>query len=680
MCGIFGLIANHHSGLTQNKSKQIIEKLFILSESRGKESAGIAIKNCVDKKIQVVKHSIPASQLVESDEYKSFVQSALQSSFDSNGKINQSFAVIAHARLVTNGSQENNNNNQPVIKSGSVAVHNGIITNLDDLWNKYSHLGREFEVDTEVFIAIIKHHIASGNSIIDAVQLAYQEMKGTASTAILFSEFNKVLLASNNASLYYAFNQEKGILIFASENHILQTAINELNLKQEFALSDSIWSEPFSGKLIDLQTFEIEKFNLNENKGADASEPLNVKDEIINHSPDKPIDFSSGAKQIEQLKLSPLRNLLEFNLEAVNKLKRCTKCLLPETFPFIQYNNQGVCNYCDKYIVKKQGAKEQEFKDLMKQYRSKDGKPDCIIPFSGGRDSSYGMHYIVHELGLHPITYTYDWGMVTDLARRNIARVCGKLGIENIIVSADIHMKRKNIRMNVEAWLKKPQLGMIPLFMAGDKQFFYYVNQIKKQTGIKLDIWSTNILENTDFKVGFCGISPNFDKTRPDYLPLSSKIGLAWYYGKNFLGNPAYLNSSIKDTISSFYSYYAEPRTHFYQLFDWIKWDEQKIEKTLFEEYNWEVSPDTTTTWRIGDGTAAFYNYIYYTVAGFSEFDTFRSNQIREGLITREEGLRFINQENRPRFESMKWYFDTIGVDFEKAIKVVNAMPKLYSL
>lgn len=680
MCGIFGLIANPASGLTQNKSNEIIEKLFILSESRGKESAGIAVKNTADKKIQVVKHSIPASQLVGSDEYKKFINNALQSAFDTNKKISNPFAVIAHARLVTNGSQENNNNNQPVIKSGSVAVHNGIITNVDDLWQKYQHLGREFEVDTEVFVAIIKHYITSGKSIIDAVQLAYQEIKGTASTAILFSEFNKIILASNNASLYYAFNKDKGILIFASENHILQTAINELNLKQEFGLSDAIWSEPFSGKIIDLHSFEIEKFSLKENKGAFANEQHELKDEIVNHSPDKPINFEAAKIQLEQLKLSPLRNLLEFNLDAVNKLKRCSKCLLPETFPFIQYDNQGVCNYCHKYIVKKQGAKELEFKELMKQYRSKDGKPDCIIPFSGGRDSSYGMHYIVHELGLHPITYTYDWGMVTDLARRNIARICGKLGIENIIVSADIHMKRKNIRMNVEAWLKKPQLGMIPLFMAGDKQFFYYVNQIKKQTGIKLDIWSTNILENTDFKVGFCGISPNFDKTRPDYLPLSSKVGLAWYYGKNFLGNPAYLNSSLKDTIASFYSYYAEPRTHFYQLFDWIKWDEQKIEKTLFDEYDWEVSPDTTTTWRIGDGTAAFYNYIYYTVAGFSEFDTFRSNQIREGLITREEGLKFINQENRPRFESMKWYFETIGVDFEKAVKVVNAIPKMYKI
>jgi hypothetical protein len=65
-------------------------------------------------------------------------------------------------------------------------------------------------------------------------------------------------------------------------------------------------------------------------------------------------------------------------------------------------------------------------------------------------------------------------------------------------------------------------------------------------------------------------------------------------------------------------------------------------------------------------------------VAGFSEFDTFRSNQIREGLISREEGLKYISQENRPRFQSMKWYLDIIGIDFERAVKIINDIPKLY--
>ena len=80
------------------------------------------------------------------------------------------------------------------------------------------------------------------------------------------------------------------------------------------------------------------------------------------------------------------------------------------------------------------------------------------MPFSG-RDSSYGMHLIVRELGMNPIAYTYDWGMVTDLGRRNISRVCAELGVENIIVAADITKKRENIRKNVSACSESPIWG-----------------------------------------------------------------------------------------------------------------------------------------------------------------------------------------------------------------------------
>ena len=108
------------------------------------------------------------------------------------------------------------------------------------------------------------------------------------------------------------------------------------------------------------------------------------------------------------------------------------------------------------------------------------------------------------------------------------------------------------------------------------------------------------------------------------------------------------------------------------------KMDEETINNTLIKEYDWETAVDTSTTWRIGDGTAGFYNYVYYTVAGFTEHDTFRSNQIREGVITRRQALDFIFNENRPRYQNIKWYLDTLGMNFEEVIKVVNSIPKLY--
>lgn len=90
------------------------------------------------------------------------------------------------------------------------------------------------------------------------------------------------------------------------------------------------------------------------------------------------------------------------------------------------------------------------------------------------------------------------------------------------------------------------------------------------------------------------------------------------------------------------------------------------------------MAPDTPSSWRIGDGTAPFYNYIYYTVAGFTENDTFRSNQIREGVLTREQALELVRRENQPRWEALQWYAQTIGFDLDEALNVIHSMPKLY--
>ena len=101
---------------------------------------------------------------------------------------------------------------------------------------------------------------------------------------------------------------------------------------------------------------------------------------------------------------------------------------------------------------------------------------------------------------MNAVAYTYDWGMVTDLARRNISRICAQLGVEHILVSADIVRKRENIRKNVLAWLKRPNLGMVPLFMAGDKQYYYYLKKVREQLGVGLSVLGENMLERTDFK------------------------------------------------------------------------------------------------------------------------------------------------------------------------------------
>ena len=65
-------------------------------------------------------------------------------------------------------------------------------------------------------------------------------------------------------------------------------------------------------------------------------------------------------------------------------------------------------------------------------------------------------------------------------------------------------------------------------------------------------------------------------------------------------------------------------------------------------------------------------------VAGFTEFDTFNSNLIRAGIITREEGLKKTIEENQPRYDTIKWYLDAINLDFEETLSIFNNIPKRY--
>lgn len=369
-------------------------------------------------------------------------------------------------------------------------------------------------------------------------------------------------------------------------------------------------------------------------------------------------------------------NNYSIDYHRIQHLRRCTKCLLPETMPFIEFDSRGECNYCKNY--KKMTFKPMdELFAVADRIRMDDGSQDCIVMFSGGRDSSYLLHYVVKELGLHPLVFTYDWGMSTPIGELNAARMCEALGVERIIIDGDKEKKRDYIAKNVKAWCRRPDLGMIPLFTAGDKAFFAEVNRISQERDIQTVFIGTNPLEKTDFKVGFCGIAPDFNAEQIHHLKKSGKHQLVKYYLKQYLGNPAYINRSLIDTAKAFFSFY-DIKQEQVDLYHYVRWNEETVNNTIINDYHWELDEETPTTWRIGDGTAAFYNYIYYKVAGFTENDTLRSNQIREGDITRKEALEKVEKENRTRPQSLKWYFKTINVNMRHTLDAVNRIPILY--
>ncbi|QIL42835.1 glucosamine 6-phosphate synthetase [Acidovorax sp. HDW3] len=605
MCGIFGIIAK------EKVEKSSLMTLALHARQRGRDSSGLIYFG--DSGYQVSRADYDIKKLIST--IKPF-----DSSF-----------VLGHSRLITNGLSDN----QPVVRGGICVMHNGIIVNDAKVWNVIKPQ-RTLEIDSEVIAAIAEQYIEESDGDLNGLPERILSLcVGVVACALVIPRLGKLLLFSNNGSLY--FGETKNSFCFSSEKFPLdQIGCPEIRqIRKDFVA-------------IDLPT----------------SDEIHVSDEkqrVQNLIP----PFQSISAE-EKLLLYPQHNL-----------RRCTCCILPETMPFISFDAEGVCNYCRHYTPRNTPKPKEELFNLVKKYR-RTGTADCIVPFSGGRDSCYGLHLIVKELKMNPITYTYDWGMVTDLGRRNISRVSAALGIENIIVADDISKKRHNIKINLKAWLKSPHLGMISILTAGDKHFFRHIETIKKQTGINLNLWGVNPLEVTHFKAGFLGVPPDFEEKRVYMHGWHKQLEYQSLRFKAMLQSPGYFNRSLWDTLSGEYYRSFTEKKDYYHIFDYWRWDEKIIDDTLINEYEWELATDTSTTWRIGDGTAGLYNYIYYLVAGFTEHDTFRSNQIREGELTREEALVLVKEENKPRYQNIRWYLDALNMDFTEVINIINAIPRLY--
>ena len=109
-----------------------------------------------------------------------------------------------------------------------------------------------------------------------------------------------------------------------------------------------------------------------------------------------------------------------YNLPA--DVSYCTSCVISNQRPRIVFDENGVCNACHFAEYKKGidwDARDQELRDLCDRYRSSDGSYDCVVPSSGGKDSSYVAHQLKHEYGMHPMTLTWAPLWYTQIGSQN---------------------------------------------------------------------------------------------------------------------------------------------------------------------------------------------------------------------------------------------------------------------
>jgi len=648
MCGIFGINLKEQLKNNQfNDLKKDIEFFSNLSQIRGSDTFGVLLSSAHEN--HVYKIALDPKKAVKNLSFKKFIDKSL----DSISNLNQgNFNLIGQTRLVTNGSKSVDINNQPIISNDIIGVHNGIIVPNNNIKSTktQNYEGYKIKSDSLQLYENLSNFIKEGNDFYSNYLNYLKNIRGNYSIAFRIPSLLKTVISSNCGSLYY-FNNEK-ILVYSSEKSFLLKFLKKSKIFKKYSND----------------RYNIEKiinFSL-------LYDEISGKIEKLIH------DKSEKFEKIKKVDFKVFDNLSD-NRKRFQNLKRCSNCILPETYPFIVFDEKGRCNYCNNYIKQKFKGEDKLLKYLDK-FRSKDGSPDCLIGLSGGRDSSYGLHLIKKKYGMNPIAYTYDWGLTTDISRINCSKLCGKLGVEHIIRSANIKQKREYVRKNIMAWLKKPHLGMVPIIHAGDKPNLDYGRILSKELNLKLVIHFTGYqVEQREFFLGFTCVKQTLrNNQRMSSYGNLNKIKMFLFYSSQFLLNPYYINSALWDNFSGYLNAFIK-KENFLHFFNYIKWDEEEMINVLNKEYDWEADISYgKNQWRMGDGQTAFINYIYYTLAGFSEFDNFRSNQVCEGLITRNEAIKLAEQDNKIRYDSLKNFSEIIGFNLDEVLAQINSFEKRY--
>lgn len=129
----------------------------------------------------------------------------------------------------------------------------------------------------------------------------------------------------------------------------------------------------------------------------------------------------------------------------------CKRCVMPDTKPDLHLDEEGVCNACRAYENRKLVDWDARYKELLtvlERYRSRDGNWDCIVPVSGGKDSTYQVVRML-QLGLNPLCVTSTTCDLSPIGRANIENI-KKLGVDYVEVSPNPLVRAKLNRIGLK--------------------------------------------------------------------------------------------------------------------------------------------------------------------------------------------------------------------------------------
>jgi len=327
-------------------------------------------------------------------------------------------------------------------------------------------------------------------------------------------------------------------------------------------------------------------------------------------------------------------------------LIRCSRCVLPATFPGATLDEDGACSYCrtPSPTPRHRRSSGESTADLVARHRGRGGKHDCLVAISGGRDSSFAAHYAVKELGLRPLLCTVDNGFVPEQTRRNVESARDALGLDLVVVRND--RAQRNAGRVIRAWQRRPSPAMVASFCAGCVSGCKGgLERTAREHGLPLVITGTG-----EPQLRFGDLFLRLPRGRRGKL--SVLLGFAWQLARNpcYFASPRCLFEFAREgyfRLGRRYKARDRGGVQFVSAYDLVEWDETRILETIQSELGWQNPSFSKTTWRSDCRMHLVKQFMYLSLLGWTKNDMLLSGLVRQGRLTRDEALRRVEQENQ---------------------------------
>jgi N-acetyl sugar amidotransferase len=339
----------------------------------------------------------------------------------------------------------------------------------------------------------------------------------------------------------------------------------------------------------------------------------------------------------------------------------CVRCCMPESNEGIKFDEMGICQACqssEQKIHIDWTARERELRQLLEHYQSLNNDYDCIVPISGGKDSTFQLHVITKVYGLRPLAVTFSHNWFTETGKYNLQNSIEKFNVDHIMFSPNRELINKLARESLykigdSCWHCHSGVGAFPL-------------QVAVKYRIPLLIWGESLADMSGRSTHY---EPLLKFDRDYFTKVSAKV-----YPEAMVSENVSLRELAPFKLPSYEELEAVGVVGIH-LGDYIFWDDERQMEFVRDVYDWREDKVEGTYKRyksVECRMAGVHDYTKFLKRGFGRGTDHASLDVRAGLLTREEAFELAKRHDAQRPEALDYYLQITGFreeEFEAVLK-----------